>query len=1109
MTEEISRPENGSKESTDKFRKIVNQSASEPERTDGLEIPEGVELPPELDPGSTIWMNEENEIPSDGLLTGDTPKSSSNQEDLPKERTGLGMDQFDQNGRPMLSQTPTPVFRKPAVDASGMPLPRRVDEIDQNATRVIPIQREVPPVSRQAPPTFRKEPPQIVRSNSGRPSQQKRANNGRKPPSSSIPSGCIVKGLIAILFGIVVLVVAAGSFLVYEYYTIAKSLPDIEDLRSHAAQFETTRILDRDGNLLYEILDPNAGRRTYVPLDKISPYLVAATIATEDQEYYTHPGFDPVGIVRAFIQNYTNAEIVSGASTITQQLARNLLFSPEERSQQTYSRKTREIVLAAEITRRYSKDEILELYLNENFYGSLAYGVEAAAETYFNTTASNLDLAQSAFLAGLPQAPSVYDVHSNREATMLRFQQVLGLMLKMSKENDCIDVSNNSQPVCVSEVDIVAAANETTTYEFQPVAVNMRFPHWVNYIITLLESEYDAQTIYRSGFTIHTTLDPQLQKEAERIVSNQIESLADKKVTDGALIAVKPSTGEILAMVGSADFYNEAISGQVNMAVSPRQPGSSIKPFTYVAAFEKGWTPSTLIWDVPSEFPPSGDPNDQRPPYIPVNYDGRFHGPVTVRAALANSYNVPAVKALNFIGIYDNPDTPEKEGFIEFARKMGITTLTREDYGLSLTLGGGEVTLLEMTSAFGSFGNNGILIPQVAIKKITDYQGNVIFEYRPETGTQVIRPEHAYIISSILADPGARTPMFGSDPVINLPFPAAVKTGTTNDFRDNWTLGYTPDISVGVWVGNADYTPMNNTTGLTGAAPIWAEFMEFANQIVAGGNTTPFNVPPGIIQKQICEISGTEPSEWCPSVINEVYAADQPTLTKENDLWQKSQIDTWTGLKVADFCNEFIDEVFTANISESFARKWIKQTDDGKQWAKEMRFSRPIVFSPTNSCKADSPRPVLRFHGLSENQTIQTNELEIIVQAFADEGFKNISLQYGLGNKPDEWITLVNPTNVQYKTPETIYNWDLTGLADGLVTLRLYMQNSEGGYAEKTLHLNLQVPTPTPTVTPTTTPTETPSPTDLPTLTPVPTNTPLPTEIPTQTPTETPSPTPG
>ncbi len=390
-------------------------------------------------------------------------------------------------------------------------------------------------------------------------------------------------------------------------------------------------------------------------------------------------------------------------------------------------RKTREIVLAAEITRQYSKDVILELYLNENNYGNLAYGIEAAAQTYFDTSASQLDLAQSAFLAGLPQAPAVYNIHTNKEATIGRLQQVLLLMLEMSKQDDCIEVSNSPQQICVNEADIISAVDTITEYPFRPVVYEMKHPHWVNYIRTLLEEKYDPQMIYRSGFTVYTTLDPVIQNEAEKVVAKQVEDLADRHVTDGALVAIQPQTGEILAMVGSADFFNEAISGQVNMAVSPRQPGSSIKPLTYVAAFEKGWTPSTLIWDVESEFPPSGRADDPRDPYKPVNYDGRFHGPVLLRDALANSYNVPAVKTLNFVGIYDNPATPQKEGMIEFARKMGISTLTREDYGLSLTLGGGDVTLLDMTSAFATFANSGLRVPPVAITKIVDYTGNVVY----------------------------------------------------------------------------------------------------------------------------------------------------------------------------------------------------------------------------------------------------------------------------------------------------------------------------------------------------------------------------------------------
>ncbi|HEX9091525.1 MAG TPA: transglycosylase domain-containing protein, partial [Anaerolineales bacterium] len=539
---------------------------------------------------------------------------------------------------------------------------------------------------------------------------------------------------------------------------------------------------------------------------------------------------------------------------------------PEERTEHSYMRKVREALLAAEITRKYTKDQILELYLNEFYYGNLAYGVEAASETYFNITADKLDLPQASFLAGLPQSPSIYDVYHNREATRGRQKQVLTLMYEASNEQGCIFVSNSPEKVCVNANAAVEAYTALENYQFNPPEVQMRYPHWVNYVRSILESQFDAQTIYRSGFTVFTTLDPVLQDEAERLVKQQIDSLTEYNASDGALVAIRPSTGEILAMVGSADFYNDEIAGQVNMATSPtRQPGSSIKPVTYIAAFEKGWTPATLIWDVPSEFPPSGDPNDPRPPYKPVDYDGRFHGPVTVRSALANSYNVPAVKALQFVGIYDDPATPNEEGMLTVARKLGITSLTREDYGLSLTLGGGEVSLMEMTGAYAVIANAGIRVPPVAISRILDHSGNVVYEYQSPAGDQVIRPEHAYLISSILSDNDARRPMFGPDSVLHLPFTVAAKTGTSNDFRDNWTLGYTPDIAAGVWVGNADYSPMKDITGVTGAAPIWSEFMKFAVQQLTGGNPTPFVKPSGIVDRVICSVSGTEPSQWCPN----------------------------------------------------------------------------------------------------------------------------------------------------------------------------------------------------------------------------------------------------
>jgi membrane peptidoglycan carboxypeptidase len=331
--------------------------------------------------------------------------------------------------------------------------------------------------------------------------------------------------------------------------------------------------------------------------------------------------------------------------------------------------------------------------------------------------------------------------------------------------------------VCIDTQTAVDAYVALENYQFQPSDVNIRYPHWVNYVRAILESQFDAQTIYHSGFSVYTTIDPELQNQAQAVVKEQVDALSEYNANNGALVAIRPNTGEILAMVGSADFYNDAIDGQVNMATSPtRQPGSSIKPITYLAAFEKGWTPATLIWDVPSEFPPSGIPDDPSPPYKPENYDGKFHGPVTVRAALANSYNIPAVKTLDNVGIYDNPSTMNKDGMLAMAEKLGISSLIRPDYGLSLTLGGGEVSLLEMTGAYSVIANGGMRVPPVAISRILDHNGNKVYEYQATAGDQVIRPEHAILISSILSDNEARSPMFGS--IRYKPaFPAAAKTG--------------------------------------------------------------------------------------------------------------------------------------------------------------------------------------------------------------------------------------------------------------------------------------------------------------------------------------------
>ena len=975
----------------------------------------------------------------------------------------------------------TPVTRHPALDQNGMPLPRRVEEIDMGATRVTPSAFERTPVGRTRRPVAH-QPIQTSR---------------HSPFNWTKIGGCFLRGLIVLVFLFVamgLLVAAAG---VYEYFSIASGLPSVGDLQQRASQFETTRILDRNGDILYEILDPQAGRRTYVPLDKISPNLVAATLATEDKDFYTHGGFDPLAIVRAFWQNITSGETISGASTITQQLARALLLTPAERGQQTYLRKVREALLATEIERRYSKDEILELYLNEIYYGNLAYGVEAAAETYFNRSASQLSVGEAAFLAGLPQAPSVYDIYTNRDTTLARFQGVVMRMLAVSIERRCIYVSNAPEKVCVDGSAAANAIQEIQNQPFSPPTANMRYPHWVQYVRTQLEARFDPQTIYRSGFTVTTTLDPDLQDVAQQSVTTQVNALADKHVTDGALVAIKPSTGEILAMVGSPDFNNNANAGQINMAVSPtRQPGSSIKPFTYLAAFEKGWTPATLIWDVPSEFPPSGLPNDPNPKYVPTNFDHSYHGPLTVRTALANSYNIPAVKTLQFVGVYGDG------GLIAMANRLGLTSLTRNDYGLSLTLGGGEVSLLEMTGGYAVIANGGLKVPPVAILKIVDYKGNLVYEYKPPLAVRVLRPEHTFLISSILSDNAARVPTYGTNSVLNLPFQVAVKTGTSNDSRDNWTLGFTPDLTVGVWVGNADYTPMENTTGVTGAGPIWAEFMTYAIQRLTGGNPTPFVQPSGVEQHTICAVSGTQPSQWCPSQREEYFAADQPPLPPDDDLWRQAQYDTWTGLLASQECaSDYIDDRLFLNVTEQWARNWITQDASGQQWARDMGFEN-VYFIPDRKCKASDPRPHLDFIGLQSGQTIIESSLDINIVANASAGFHSWRLDWSSAADPGNWKKLLGDINTPVSAPTNVITWKLKGVPNGKINLRLTMQSEAGGYADKNLQLNLNVPTPTPTPLPTSTPVPTATPTSVPTdtytMAPVPTDTPTPESTPTQ-----------
>ncbi|MCD6290406.1 MAG: PBP1A family penicillin-binding protein [Anaerolineae bacterium] len=614
--------------------------------------------------------------------------------------------------------------------------------------------------------------------------------------------------------------------------------------------FRTTRVYDRNGVLLGEFWDE--GRRYWVPLARIAPALRQATIATEDKTFYTNPGVDWAAIARAVFQNAKSGKAISGASTITQQLARNIAFTYEERLERSVDRKVREAALARRLTRQFSKDEILEMYLNVVYYGHQAYGAEAAARVYFGKPAADLTLAESALLATLPQVPR--DLDPLAPGNLRRVKARQGLVLALMERNGFITPNE-------------AAAAYAEPLVFHPMETPDIAPHFLLYVRHLLEVRYGRNVVTRGGLTVITTLDARVQRVAQAVVRQHVEAARDRyHLTNAALIAMKPGSGEILAMVGSVDYYNAEIDGQVNVTLRPRQPGSAIKPILYALAFTKGFSPASLIWDIPTEFP-LGDGRT----YAPQNYDGKFHGPVRLREALANSYNVPAVKLLNRVGVAE---------MLTMAHMMGVQGLDRpaDYYGLSLALGGGEVTLMSLTSAFATLANGGKHVPPVAILSIADSAGHTIMRYEPPSPRPVIDPRVAYLVTSILSDNEARAPMFGHHSPLLLSRPAAAKTGTTTDWRDNWTIGYTPYLVAGVWAGNSDGTPMLHTSGLTGAAPIWHDFMEalFADPALDAAVREPdeplsFPRPDGIVEAPICDLSSLNFGPDCPAKRTELF----------------------------------------------------------------------------------------------------------------------------------------------------------------------------------------------------------------------------------------------
>lgn len=647
---------------------------------------------------------------------------------------------------------------------------------------------------------------QSRQTNSGR-QEQKSGRSASKRPAWQGLGRFIVSHWRYLLIGLALLILTL-------FFYLAKDLPSPANLTSQENYPVSTQIFDRNGKLLYEIYAEE--NRIPVTLDQLSPHMTQATLAIEDKNFYQHFGLDLAGISRALLNNLRRSDSTQGGSTITQQLVKTALLSSEK----TFDRKAKEALLSIVTEILYSKDQILEMYLNYISYGGTAVGVEAAANRYFNKNAKDLSLAEASFLAGLPQAPSSYSPYgSTPELGLARQKEVLRRMVEEKY---------------ISQEEANQALAEKLTFAIKKT--DIAAPHFVFYVKDLLYQKYGEKTVETGGLRVTTSLDLDLQEVAQATVAAEVATLERLRVNNGAALITKPNTGEILAMVGSKDYFDTQEDGQVNVTLRPRQPGSSIKPIMYATTFqEKTLGPGSMLLDVPTCFKMAGTRD-----YCPKNYTGGFSGPVTVRQALGSSLNIPAVKAVATVGV---------ETFIKQATAMGITTWKDpKNYGLSIALGGGDVRMIDLAVAFGVLANQGVKVPLHPILQVSNYQGEILEQYDPESSKadlsyltdndleisqgeleRVMERAPTYLVSNIMQDNLARTPAFGSNSQLVIKDKVvAAKTGTTNDLKDNWTIGFTPEYLVVTWVGNNDSQSMSYlASGITGAAPIWHDLMAY------------------------------------------------------------------------------------------------------------------------------------------------------------------------------------------------------------------------------------------------------------------------------------------
>ena len=757
------------------------------------------------------------------------------------------------------------------------------------------------------------------------------------------------------LYGVgATLLMILGVFLYF-----SKDLPSPETMNKRTVA-ESTKIYDRTGeHVLYEIHGEE--KRTIILFKDIPDNIKYATIALEDQDFYTHHGVKLTSIFRSVLKDVVRGGAAQGGSTITQQLIKNSLLTNEK----TITRKIKEVILALELEQKYSKDEILAMYLNEIPYGSNAYGIEAAAQTFFKKSAKDLTLSEAALVASLPQAPSFYSPFGShteelkwRQESALRKMAQLGYITQQQADD-------------AKDADVLA--------EIVPSMQNISAPHFVMYVKEYLESKYGEQVVEQGGLKVYTTLDWDKQQFAEKAVFDGVEKNKVWNAKNAALVAVDPKTGQILAMVGSKDYFDKSIDGNVNVAIRPRQPGSSFKPYVYLTAFTKGYTPETLLFDVPTNFS-----TDDGKEYKPQNYDGQFHGPLQMKSALAMSLNIPAVKTLYLAGVNNATD---------LAKSLGINGLNDPDrYGLSLVLGGGEVTLLDHVNAYATLATGGMRHDKAAILRVEDSKGTVLEKFEQTDGRRVVEEKYIGMLDHIMSTNDYRAPVFGdNNPLKFSNRPVAAKTGTTNEFRDGWTMGYTPSLAVGVWAGNNNNASMKvGADGINVAAPIWRKFMDFSL-----GNSAIENFPKyekedtgkavldGKMEAQkdvkVCKIPGTKhdyclANDFCPQ-----DAVEKKDFSEAHDILYYVDRNDPRGDAPK---NPSSDPQF--NNWEEGVLDWWKKEKKGKDGS-----------APTDECTKDDFKSALPNVSLS----ISANGSKISMHASVDAGYGVDKIEFSVNGK--------------------------------------------------------------------------------------------------------------